>query len=579
VPQPKDEGTTWIFAELMHMEFDASLLAGLSKDPLLDDAPRDVAPGALYSRVHERDPFNGRRRAFVAFNSAVAEHTLGWSTAATGTAPEGRGRPAWLLSGAETPPGAVLVAHRYAGHQGGAFVEQLGDGDAISWGSIRPRNARLPHTAMEVESGSSGVTGYEEWLQEYAHAYSSSGSLEFSLRGTGVTPYSKETDGLLGLREGVKEFLGSAALAGLQIPTTVALSLVVDEEHRHGSPEEEAPAVVARLAPSWLRFGTVELLYKEGKLRELQVLLDTTIAVHFSHLITETDREVEERTGRLGNAGLYERLLGEIVTRTGRLVAHWMANGFCHGKLDTDSMSLLGITMDLGHFGFMEAYDKDWICNPNDSTGRYKFGDQPSIAMWNLKKMSDAFVPYIKTKGQLASLKLFFPEFGAHFLSMMRAKLGLGTTAHSSNTDAESVNMLLELLGNCHVDYHLFFRELTKAALEEGIELPDRIRGLFAACADEEYTIESNMSLMEAWFMLYKKRFHQEETSPVFRVREMAELNPRHVLRPAAIDALAQKAHQHDCSSFKAALQLLGEPCKAAPASGCELARLFRSSE
>lgn len=570
---------TKLVQALKSLHFDHGLLMGLPRDPLQDDTPRQVVAGTVYSSVGPRDPFEGRERHLVSFNADVAANVLGLEITAGGEeeGEEGvaaRRAVATLLSGADAPPGAELSAYRYAGHQFGVFVDQLGDGRALSWGHVLPHangdsSAVLGDTS-EVQ-GKREEMDHEHWMRTYAHAFSSSGALDFHLKGTGKTPYSRDGDGLAVLRSSVREYLGSSALAGLRIPTALSLSLVMDSERTvmrdpldDGHPLLEPAAVVARVAPSWLRFGTYEALHKEGKLKELRNLMDYTIATHFEHLVTDSDREASERTGRYGNADLYQRLLKEIVTRTAHLVAHWMANGFCHGVMNTDNMSVLGITIDLGPFGFVDTYDPDWICNHSDDRGRYKFGDQPTIGMWNVKRFSDSFVPFIQTKGQMAALRLYFPAFGEKFIELMRLKLGLGTTAHSSHTDTASIDLLLELLANCKVDYTSFFRELTRSTLTEGTELPDSIRDLFSGCADEPYTLDSNISVLEAWFMLYKKRFEQENISDVARIKNMVDHNPIYVLRNNVAQALIEEAESLDFSSFSSALKLLNEPFRSA---------------
>ena len=206
---------------------------------------------------------------------------------------------------------------------------------------------------------------------------------------------------------------------------------------------------------------------------------------------------------------------------------------------------------------------------------RYAFGDQPTIGMWNVKRFSDAFVPFIQTKGQMAALRLYFPAFGEKFIELMRMKLGLGTTAHSSHTDTASIDLLLELMTNCRVDYSSFFRELTRSSLTEGTKLPDNIRELFAACADEPYTLDSNMSVLEAWYMLYKRRFGQENISDVTRIKGRVAHNPIYLLRNSVAEALIQEAEGLDFSSFSSALSLLNEPFKTA--TGNKLHSLFSS--
>lgn len=226
-----------LLKELNALHFDHSLRMGLPRDPEQEDSPRQVAPGVVYSSVSPRDPFAGRERHLVSFNADVAANVLGMRITAgeegQGGEEEARKAVATMLSGAEAPPGADLAAYRYAGHQFGVFVEQLGDGRAVSWGHIRPQASATADAVLGVPSelwSNRESMGHEEWMQSYAGALSSSGALDLHLKGTGKTPYSRGGDGMAVLRSSVREYLGCAALAGLRIPTALSLSLVVDSE-------------------------------------------------------------------------------------------------------------------------------------------------------------------------------------------------------------------------------------------------------------------------------------------------------------------------------------------------------------
>jgi len=246
-------------------------------------------------------------------------------------------------------PGMAPMATVYSGHQFGAWAGQLGDGRALLLG--------------EVETAS--------------------GPLEIQLKGAGQTPYSRRGDGRAVLRSSIREFLCSEAMHGLGIPTTRALALVASPQSVRRETIETA-AVVARVAPSFIRFGHFEHFAHSGQPRHhevLQRLLDFVIEHHFPALAGQPQPALA--------------LLDEVVRRTAELMADWQAAGFCHGVMNTDNMSILGLTIDYGPFGFLDAFDPGHVCNHSDHGGRYAFARQPSVAFWNLHALAQALLPLI----------------------------------------------------------------------------------------------------------------------------------------------------------------------------------------
>ncbi|HEY6093375.1 MAG TPA: YdiU family protein, partial [Gallionellaceae bacterium] len=244
-------------------------------------------------------------------------------------------------------PGSEPLSMLYAGHQFGHYVPQLGDGRAILLGEIRNAAGEL-------------------W--------------DVQLKGAGPTPYSRSGDGRAVLRSSIREYLCSEAMHGLGIPTTRALCIVGSDDEVYRERIETA-AVVTRLAPSHVRFGSFEVFYYRQQVAQIEALADYVIARHFPHLT--------------GVPGRFGRLLHEVMTRTARLMARWQAVGFMHGVMNTDNMSILGLTFDYGPFGFMEAYNPGHVCNHSDHGGRYAFDQQPQIGLWNLTALAQAMSPLV----------------------------------------------------------------------------------------------------------------------------------------------------------------------------------------
>ncbi|XP_054712716.1 protein adenylyltransferase SelO, mitochondrial-like [Uloborus diversus] len=303
------------------------------------------------------------------------------------------------FSGNKLLPGSETAAHCYCGHQFGYFSGQLGDGAAIYLGEvINQKN--------------------ERW--------------EIQLKGAGLTPYSRTADGRKVLRSSIREFLCSEAMHHLGIPTTRAGSCVTSDSEvirdifYDGHPKSENCSIVLRIAPSFIRFGSFEIFNtldpitgkvgpSVGRTEILHTLLDYVIETFYPEIHQSMDNQLQK----------YSAFFKEVVLRTARLVALWQCVGFCHGVLNTDNMSILGITIDYGPFGFMDMYNPDHVCNGSDDGGRYAYDKQPEICLWNLKKLAKAIQKALPLSETSPLLELYYEEFNATYLGKMRAKLGL----------------------------------------------------------------------------------------------------------------------------------------------------------
>ncbi len=312
------------------------------------------------------------------------------------------------LAGNQLLPGMDALAALYAGHQFGHFVPQLGDGRAILLGEVK------------------NAAG-EGW--------------ELQLKGAGRTPYSRGGDGRAVLRSSIREFLCSEAMHALGIPTTRALAIVGSDRPVYREDEETA-ALVTRLAPSFVRFGSFEVFYYRNQIEPLRQLADYVIARYYPELATRAEP--------------YAELLREVARRTAELMAQWQAVGFSHGVMNTDNMSILGLTLDYGPFGFLDAFDPGYVCNHSDTGGRYAFDQQPDVAAWNITKLAQTLVPLLSVETASAAIADYPQQFGQAYVARMAAKFGLPASG-------ETVPLLmdaLQLLAQNHVDYTIFMRRL-----------------------------------------------------------------------------------------------------------------------
>ena len=422
-------------------------------------------------------------------------------------------RIAQIFGGNALLEGMQPYAACYGGHQFGGWAGQLGDGRAISLGE------------------SVNAAG-QRW--------------ELQLKGAGQTPYSRRADGRAVLRSSVREFLCSEAMFHLGIPTTRALSLVTtgDKVMRDmlydGNPALEPGAIVCRVAPSFIRFGNFELPAQRGDLGLLAQLVDFTIARDYSELQGDT-------------ASKRAQWFVEVCRRTAIMIAHWMRVGFVHGVMNTDNMSILGLTIDYGPYGWLEDYDPMWTPNTTDEHGkRYTYGQQPYIGHWNLARLSDALMPLIKDSSILqAGLQAYADTYTETFGEMLAAKFGIVTL---SDADAPWINQAFELLHKSEVDMTLFFRELAEIELEQ----PD-LAVLNSAFYRPELFAQQR-GTWEAWLQLYVARLQQDGLSDQTRRTRMNAVNPRFVLRNYLAQQAIDAATDGDNSQILALLDALRHP-------------------
>ena len=391
-------------------------------------------------------------------------------------------------------PGSQPLASVYSGHQFGVWAGQLGDGRAILLGETA--------TGQEVQ-----------------------------LKGSGRTPYSRMGDGRAVLRSSIREFLCSEAMHALGIPTTRALCVT-------GSPapvqreEVETAAVVTRVAPSFIRFGHFEHFAARGQEAELRALADYVIDRYYPNCRRSQEWE--------GNA--YAALLHAVSERTAALLAQWQAVGFCHGVMNTDNMSILGLTMDYGPFQFLDAFDPGHICNHSDVRGRYAFDCQPSVAYWNLLCLAQALLPLIgEVDTARAALQSYEGSFGRQFLARIRAKLGL---QQAREGDAALVDGLLRLLAADRVDYPIFWRRLSGAVATEDFE---PVRDLFL-----------DRAALDAWLLQYKELLALDGWALAADL--MHKTNPRFVLRNHLGEQAIRAAKLGDFSELQTLQRLLARP-------------------
>lgn len=400
-------------------------------------------------------------------------------------------------------PGSEPLSTLYAGHQFGHFVPQLGDGRAILLGEIKNDKG-------------------ENW--------------DVQLKGAGPTPYSRRSDGRAVLRSSIREYLCSEAMHGLGIPTTRALCIVGSDAKVYRETVETA-AVVTRLAPSHVRFGSFEVFYYRNQHDAIAQLADYVIAHHYAHLADVPDK--------------YARFLEEVVARTALLMAQWQAVGFSHGVMNTDNMSILGLTFDYGPYGFMETYDPGYVCNHSDEGGRYAYDQQPQIGLWNLSALAQTLLPLMPVEEANAILDGYAALFSAQQLHLMGAKLGL---THVEERDAELIGKLLELMRVAQLDYTNFFRSLGDFKAAAG-ERNTALRDQFIAC-----------EAFDDWADAYRARLQAENGNDAARKASMDSVNPKYILRNyLAQTAIAKAQQERDFTEVDRLLSLLAYPFAEQP--------------
>nr|WP_202412801.1 YdiU family protein [Duganella lactea] len=407
------------------------------------------------------------------------------------------------LIGNAVPERAQPLAAVYSGHQFGVWAGQLGDGRAILFGDVA----------------------------------TAEGPMELQWKGAGLTPYSRMGDGRAVLRSSIREFLCSEAMHALGIPTSRALSVAGSDQGVMRETVETA-AVVVRMAPSFVRFGSFEHWYYRKKNDELKVLADYVIDRFYPSLRAADNP--------------YAALLEEVTRRTAHLIAQWQAVGFMHGVMNTDNMSILGLTLDYGPFGFMEAFDANHICNHTDQQGRYSYANQPQIGHWNCYALAQALLPLIgDVDATQAALDVYQPEFARKMDELLHAKLGLTVLAQHAEDDRALCDDLFAILQG--VDFTLFFRRLSgvRAADASGDE---PLRDLFI-----------ERPVFDAWAERYRARLRAEESDDAQRTVAMNQTNPKYVLRNYLAQVAIEKAQNKDFSEVERLLAVLRRPYDEQP--------------
>ena len=406
-------------------------------------------------------------------------------------------------------PGSIPLSAVYSGHQFGVWAGQLGDGRAILLGDV-PAGAPTDDNPT--------------------------GRMELQLKGSGLTPYSRMGDGRAVLRSSIREFLCSEAMDALGIPTSRALCVVgTDMIVMRETPE--TGAVATRMAPTFVRFGSFEHWFYNNRQDELKTLADYVIDNFYPAL-----REAPNP---------YQALLSEVTRRTAELIAQWQAVGFMHGVMNTDNMSILGITIDYGPFGFMEAFDAGHICNHSDHQGRYAYHMQPRIGQWNCFALGQALLPLIgEVDDAQAALEVYKPAYDDRLDQLLHAKLGLKSMLPE---DSGLTDAMFSLMQANHADFTLFFRRLGDLKVEEPAS-DEPLRDLFI-----------DRPGFDAWARQYRERLRQENSSDAERRAAMHAVNPKFVLRNYLAQTAIEKAQNKDFSEVDKLLRILDKPFEEQP--------------
>lgn len=511
---------------LHSLRFDNRLVRDLPADSEMDNYRRQVT-GAIYSRVN---PTAVKKPELIAAAAEVAA-LLDLSASVFDQT-----EFAQVFGGNQLLAGMQPHACCYGGHQFGNWAGQLGDGRAINLGEVI--NSKGEHWTLQ-------------------------------LKGAGPTPYSRTADGLAVLRSSVREFLCSEAMFHLGVPTTRALSLVSTGEmvrrdmFYNGNPQLEPGAVVCRVAPSFTRFGNFELLSARGDIQLLKQLADFTIRTDFPHLLGNANTHTNIQ------ADIYSRWFNEICVATAQLMAHWMRVGFVHGVMNTDNMSILSLTIDYGPYGWLEGYDPHWTPNTTDAQGRrYRYGNQPRIALWNLTQLANALYPLVNAVEPFqAALENYRVEYERCAQRDMANKLGL--QAFDPQQDQTLTEDLLQVLQSAEIDMTIFYRQLAQYSVNDIDQYTDE--QWFDRVAPAYYAVptEDAKNTMVAWLRRYGQRLQQDlvlhNLQDAERRARMNGVNPKYVLRNYLAQQAIDKASAGDNSEILRLLQLLRNPYDEQP--------------
>ena len=526
--------------KLDQLKFDNRFVNELPGDPDLTNSRRQVSE-ACYSRAL---PTKVIAPKVIAYAREVAE-LIGLDSSECATE-----QFAQVFGGNQLLDGMDPFAMCYGGHQFGNWAGQLGDGRAINLGEVIKQSAGAK---SKNTNDSENVNDAEHWTLQ--------------LKGAGPTPYSRTADGLAVLRSSIREFLCSEAMFHLGVPTTRALSLVSSGEQvmrdmfYDGNPKFEPGAIVCRVAPSFVRFGNFQIFSARGDVENLKKIVDFTIRNDFPHLGTPSPE-------------VYAKWYEEVCRRTCEMIVHWMRVGFVHGVMNTDNMSILGLTIDYGPYGWLEDYDPGWTPNTTDASGkRYRFGNQPLVAHWNLYQLGNAILPLVNDTAMLQKgLDLYLDKIESDSNSMIADKLGLKN--YDPATDDELKKELFEILTLVETDMTIFYRKLANVPAEVDPSKEDS--ELLATIQDAFYSPEkildaktedqiANRKRITAWLRSYQSRVAADGVADELRREQMNRVNPKYVLRNYIAQLAIDKAEAGDGSMVMQLLEILRNPYDEQP--------------
>ncbi|XP_041378651.1 protein adenylyltransferase SelO, mitochondrial-like [Gigantopelta aegis] len=423
-----------------------------------------------------------------------------------------------VVGGMALPKASIPLAHRYGGHQFGYWADQLGDGRAMLLGEIVNSNG-------------------ERW--------------ELHLKGSGPTPYSRRGDGRSVLRSSIREFLCSEAMHYLGIPTTRAAALVVSNDKvlrdvfYDGHPKEERAAVVLRVASSWFRIGSLEILAFSKEYNLLKQLTDFVIQQHFPNI-------------NFSDTNKYIVFFSEVVSNTASLIAQWQSVGFAHGVLNTDNFSLLSITIDYGPFGFMDVYDPEFVPNTSDDEKRYSFEKQPDVGLYSLNKLRIALLPLLTKEQQTKAkyvLQGYVNLYKKKFMEIYRKKLGL---VGQDDDDEELIALFLKMMQDTASDFSITFRQLGEICFKtlRNLVFNNHLWALKTLTTHEWFP---------RWVKLYSKRVEMSGITEDERQTLMNSVNPVYILRNWIAQNATSIAEYDDFSGVQKVLKVLQNPYTRQP--------------
>jgi len=499
---------------LIKLQFDNRFIRNLPADPITENYCRTVL-GASYSYV---SPKKTQQAKLISYSKEVAA-LIGLDVASCEDELFTQ-----VFTGNKILAGMQAYACCYGGHQFGNWAGQLGDGRAINLAEVKNQEG------------------------EY---------FTLQLKGAGKTPYSRNADGLAVLRSSVREFLCSEAMHHLGVPTTRALSLaltgdtVIRDMFYDGRPQAELGAVVCRVAPSFTRFGSFQIYAAQDNIPLLKQFVDVTLKHDFPHL------------GAPSKA-TYIAWFTEVCKTTAAMILHWQRVGFVHGVMNTDNMSILGLTIDYGPYGWLEDYNPNWTPNTTDAgQNRYCFGQQPQMAQWNLVQLANAIYPLIEDVEVLQqALQVYVDTFDTGWQQMMAQKLGFAT--YVAATDADLITDLLQILQLVETDMTIFYRKLADLNLDtldySAVDDTQLLVPIMEAYYQPEKLLPKFQHRVATWLRAYMQRLKQDDVPDKVRKTRMNAINPKYVLRNYLAQLAIDKAETGDFSMVNELLEVFRNP-------------------